>query len=144
MALLQTDYDRRPYPALLPGQLILAHFAAAFFSLTLFTDWAYVRTAIVMWQDFSEWLLFAGLVVGAFAVILWLIGWAVLRRRPVWPVAGLNILVLATALLNSLIHGTDGWTAVVPWGIGLSVVTCLLMLLSAFLWRNALYRTFRR
>lgn len=133
-------FPLRVGPASLPGQETLTYFAAAFFTLALLTDWAYVQTTILTWQDFSSWLLFAGLVAGGIAVLLWLIGLALYRQRPVWVIVILNALVLAAAFLNSLVHAGDGWTAIVPWGIGLSLVTCVLMLASAFLRRQAFQR----
>lgn len=117
----------------LPGQRTLRDFAAAFFTFTLVADIAYVRTLILMWQDFSSWLLFAGLVAGGLSVLLWLASLAMHRHRPHWPVVILNLLVLLAAFVNSLVHAGDGWTAIVPLGIGLSAVTCLLMLASAVL-----------
>lgn len=140
MAYTHPTYRGTPGWASIPGQQTLTYFAAAFFTLTLLTDWAYMQTTILMWQDFSAWLLFAGLVAGGFAILLWLIGLFVYRRRPVWSVVVLNALVLAAAFVNSLIHAGDGWTAIVPWGIGLSLVTCLLMLVSATLRRQAFHR----
>jgi uncharacterized membrane protein len=122
-----------------PGQETMRSFAAAFFTATLVTDWAYTQTLILMWKDFSAWLLFAGLIVAGVGVVLWLIGLMVHRTRPVWTVVLLNALVLGVAVINSLVHAGDGWTAIVPWGIGLSLVTCLLMLLSAALRRMALH-----
>jgi uncharacterized membrane protein len=139
---LHPTYSAHPPYLLTSLQVTLRHFAAAFFTLTLLTDWAYARTSILTWQDFSEWLLLAGLVVAGIGVLVWLVGLAVHRRRPLWSVLAINVLVLAAAFVNSLVHATDGWTAVVPWGIGLSLVTCLLMLLSAGLRRWASDRTF--
>jgi uncharacterized membrane protein len=131
-----------PVRALVPGQDSLTHFAAAFFTLTLFTDWAYMQTTILMWQDFSSWLLFAGLVAGGLAVLLWLVGLVFQRRRPVWGIVILNALILAVAFVNSLVHAGDGWTAIVPWGIWLSALTCVLMLLSAMWRRQAFHRIY--
>jgi uncharacterized membrane protein len=133
----KVTYADRAYWASFPGEETLGYFAAAFFSLTLLTDWAYIQTTVLMWKDFSAWLLFAGLVAGGFAVVLWLIGLAVHRTRPLWAVVLLNALVLLAAFINSLVHAGDGWTGIVPWGIGLSVLTCLLMLASATLRRMA-------
>lgn len=123
--------------ASIPGQETLRSFAAAFFTLTLLTDWAYTQSMILMWKDFSSWLLFAGLTAGGLAVALWLIGLLVYRRRQLWGVVALNAVVLGMAFINSLIHAGDGWTAIMPWGIGVSLVTCLLMLVSAALRRMA-------
>lgn len=127
-------HDFRGYA--LPGQRTLRDFAAAFFTFTLVADVTYARTVILMWQDFASWMLFAGLVAGGLSVLLWLGSHAVHRHRPHWPIVILNLLVLVAAFINSLLHAGDGWTAIVPWGIRLSVVTCLLMLASAVLsWR---------
>lgn len=123
-----------------PGLRILRDFAAAFFTFTLVADLAYAQTVIVMWQDFASWMLFAGLVAGGLSVLLWLASLALHRARPHWPVVILNLLVLVAAFVNSLVHAGDGWTAIVPWGIALSVVTCILMLASAVLSRRALRR----
>lgn len=137
MALYHPSSRGRPFRASLPGQITLTYFAAAFFTLTLFTDWAYVQTTILMWRDFSSWLLFAGMICGGFAVLLWLISLAVYRERPVWTEVILNALILVTALVNSLVHAGDGWVAIMPWGIGLSLLTVVLMLISGTMRRVA-------
>ncbi|MDP3195171.1 DUF2231 domain-containing protein [Tabrizicola sp.] len=137
MAVRNLSYSASPPWVSIPGQETLRSFAAAFFTLTLLTDWAYTQTMILMWKDFSSWLLLAGLVAGGLAVLLWLIGLLIYRRQPVWLVVLLNAVVLAVAFVNSLVHAGDGWTAIMPWGIGLSLVTCVLMLVSATLRRTA-------
>ncbi len=126
----------RPW-ASIPGQETFRSFAAAFFSLTLLTDWAYMQTMVLMWKDFSAWLLFAGAVSGGIAVVLWLIGLLVYRQQQAWLVVLLNAVILAVAFVNNLVHAGDGWTAIVPTGIGLSLLTCVLMLVSAALRRMA-------
>lgn len=123
----------RRYVAALSGQGTMRDFAAAFFTFTLLADIAYVQTVVIMWQDFASWTLLAGLVSGGLSVLLWLASLATHRERPLWPVVILNVFVLALAFINSLVHAGDGWTAIVPWGIGLSVATFLLMLVSAAL-----------
>lgn len=139
MALTRSPHRVSGATAPLPGQITTTYFAAAFFALTLLTDFAYVRTMVLMWQDFSSWLLFFGLIAGGLATLLWLIALALRRHRPLWGSVVLNAMVLLAALFNSLIHAGDGWTAIVPWGIGLSALTCLLMLASAVLRRTGLF-----
>lgn len=139
MAPYNPAYSGQIYRSSIPGQETLRSFAAAFFTATLVTDWAYTQTMIIMWQDFSSWLLFAGLIAGGLAVLLWLIGLVVYRPRPQWLVVFLNAVILAVAFVNSLVHAGDGWTAIVPWGIGLSLVTCVLMVISATLRRTAFH-----
>jgi uncharacterized membrane protein len=136
-------FRSRPIRASLPGQVTLGIFAAAFFTFTLVCDWAYVQTTVLMWRDFASWLLFAGLVCGGFAVILWLIGQAVYRQRPAWGEVLLSVLILAVALVNSLVHAGDGWSAIMPLGLGLSLVTVVLMVISGTLRRLALHPMLR-
>ncbi len=122
-----------------PAQLVQRYFASfpvASFSLTVITDIAYWQTSNLLWLHFSEWLLLAGLVFGALAGVV-----AVICR--VAGVAGLTwlsflgwILVLALAILNSLIHTADGWTAVIPWGMTTSIVTLIVMAVVGFLGRG--------
>lgn len=130
MASPQSTHRSRSFTAPVPGQDTFTYFSAACFTLTLITDWAFTQTTVAMWRDFSAWLLFAGLAIGGLGVALWLIGLVFRRGRTRWLVVLVNAAVLALAFLNSLVHAVDGWTGIVPWGIGLSVATCLLMLVS--------------
>lgn len=114
-------------------QSALVSFPIACFTLTLLTDLAYYATSNLMWQNFSSWLLLAGQIGGGLAVIGWIALQAVHRGKPKWSIVVLNLIVLVTASFNSLVHAGDGWTAIVPWGITLSAITVVLMLISAFL-----------
>lgn len=132
-----------PYAAAVAGHPIhamLVHFPIACFTLTLFTDIAYWRTANVMWQNFSAWLLFAGLVFGGLAAVAGILDFLLrrqIRRQGLaWPHMLGNLVVLALAFLNSLVHAGDGWTAVVPYGLALSAATVLLMIVTAWLGRS--------
>ncbi len=116
-----------------PLRAAFTAFPIACFTLTLLGDLAYWATANLMWKNFSAWLLFAGLVGGGLAVLAWIVAQAVRPVRPAWIVAGINVLVLVAAFLNSLVHAGDGWTGVVPWGLALSALTILLMLVSGLL-----------
>ncbi len=122
-----------------PIHAALVPFPAVCFTLTLATDVAYWRTANLMWSNFSSWLLFAGLVTGVAAAIAGVID-ALLRRRHRlrggWTHGLGSLLVLAVAFVNSLVHADDGWRAVVPWGLVLSVVTVLLVIVTAWLGRS--------
>ena len=114
-------------------QRYLLSFPVACFSLTVLTDVAYWQTSNLLWLHFSEWLLLAGLVFGVLAGVV-----AVIRK--IAGVPGLTwitilgwIAVLGLAILNSLIHTADGWTAVIPWGITTSILTLIVMMVVAFL-----------
>jgi uncharacterized membrane protein len=113
----------------------LLAFPIACFSLTVVTDIAYWLTANLLWLHFSEWLLLAGLIFGGIELLARIVD-VVFRKMKVWwpaTIGGLVVLVLAT--LNSFIHTADGWTAVVPYGLTVSVLTVLAMLVTAWLGR---------
>ena len=124
---------RRP----VPGLSVLTHISAGFLALTLVTDLAYLQTTVLMWKDFSSWLLFFGLIVAGVGCVLWLIGLLTRRPGPSWGAVGVYVLVMLAAFANNLLHAGDGWTAIMPWGVALSAVTCVLMLLAAMLNRRA-------
>ncbi|TGN48601.1 hypothetical protein E4L95_18890 [Paracoccus liaowanqingii] len=137
---VNSSFDGAPLARPFPGAVVLTHFAAAFLALTVVTDTAYLRTTVLMWQDFSSWLLFFGLIAGGIAALFWIIGALTKRARPGWGVLGLYVLALILGFVNSLMHAGDGWTAIMPWGITLSAVTCLVMLGAALLNRRAARR----
>ncbi len=106
---------------------LASSFPVVCFTLALAADLAYWRTENLLWLHFSEWLLFAGLAVGVLALLLGGIGRLVNRSYPSWPTLGLGTAVLILAAINSFVHTADGWTAVVPWGLALSVATVVAM-----------------
>ena len=107
----------------------------------LLTDIAYLNSGgNLVWLDFSNWLLLAGLVFGVLAAIVVLID--VLRGRGFRAGGGwVQLVVLCAALLvelfNSFVHDRDGWTAVAGTGILLSIVGALLVLSAGWLHRPA-------
>lgn len=103
-------------------------FPIACFILALMTDVAYWRTSFLMWHDFSAWLLFAGLVGGLFAALAALTGVALGARSLSWAYGLGWAAVFVLAIVNSLYHAGDGWTAIVPTGLTLSAATVLAML----------------
>ncbi|WP_457940400.1 DUF2231 domain-containing protein [Mesorhizobium sp. 10J20-29] len=127
-----------------PVHSILVQFPVVCFTLALLTDIAYWQTANLMWQNFSEWLLFAGLVFGGLAVlagILELLMRSTVRsHRATWTYAIGSAVVLVLAFFNSLVHAGDGWTAVVPWGLALSLVTVIVMIATCWMVRSFTYR----
>lgn len=127
-----------------PVYAILASFPVACFTLTLITDIVFWRTSNLMWQNFSAWLLFAGLVFGALATVIRLADFLLhpeMRSLGIaWFHAVLGAAVLVLAVLNSFVHAGDGWTAVVPYGLALSAITVALMLVAAWLGRSLTLR----
>jgi uncharacterized membrane protein len=114
-----------------PFQSLFVPFPFVCFSMALGTDIAYWQTANLLWLNFSAWLLFGGLVFGGLALLAGFIDLFRVRTRPMRPslfsvVLFIGMLVLA--LLNSLVHAGDGWTAVVPYGLLISTITFVVAL----------------
>jgi uncharacterized membrane protein len=127
-----------------PVHATLASFPIVCFTLTLLADIAFWRTSNLMWQHFAEWLLLAGLVFGALAALAgavdFLVRPAVRAPRSAWPHAVGSVIVLVLAIVNSFVHAADGWTGVVPYGLILSAVTVLVMMVSDWFGRAMVFR----
>lgn len=119
--------------AMNPVCATLLAFPIACFSLALLTDVAYWRTVNLLWLHFSEWLLLAGLLFGVLALLACMFNYFVRGVRPAWLAIAGGVLVLLLATLNSFIHTADGWTAVVPYGLVVSVLTVFAMILTGWL-----------
>ena len=108
----------------------LGGFPTAFFSFALVTDYVYMQSAELQWQYFSMWLITAALIMGGLAVLAGIADWATGGARGHrgfgWHF-GLTILALLVGLLNAFVHSRDGWVAVVPQGILLSLLTVILL-----------------
>lgn len=124
---------RPMYSILLPVPIVL-------FIAALVTDITYALTETLIWLDFSSWLLVAGVVLGLLAAIFLFIDivrLAALRRGAGWAHLLLYVAAWLVELVNMLVHNRDGWTAVVPLGLTLSIVGVLLILVAGWLWRPA-------
>jgi uncharacterized membrane protein len=131
MAVLSShDRDAAAYPL----QTLFVPFPFVCFTLAFATDIAFSQSNNLMWQNFSAWLLLAGLVFGAIGLLAGLLDLARPRTRPLRPAflsTLLYLIILALALANSFVHAGDGWTAVMPYGLALSAVTFVLCLIAA-------------
>ncbi len=120
-----------------PIHVMLAPFAVAYLVGALFTDIAYASTANTMWADFSTWLVTVGVILAVIAAIAGLFDFFSRRliraHGPIWPYVLGNILLLLLAVLNTLVHTHDAWTSVVPWGLTLSIVTVILILVTGWM-----------
>jgi uncharacterized membrane protein len=137
VAITDTTYlsDTRPStkPRGRPIHRMPASFSAAYFAGALVTDLVYWQMPDVLWERFSIWLIFAGLIMAGLATIAYVIELAGSRQidRPAWPrVAGYALAVLL-ALINAFVHSRDGYTAVVPTGLMLSGLVVVVLLLTA-------------
>jgi uncharacterized membrane protein len=130
--------DSRP-----PLCAIPVAFASSCFVATLATDVAYWATANVMWADFSAWLVTAGVIAGYVAVVVAIIEALTVRRFrrwPRWPAVVGYVVALILATVDMLVHTRDAWTSVVPWGLALSAVVVLVLIVSGWMRREARQR----
>jgi len=115
-----------------PIYLLLFPIPVVLFIAALVTDITYAKTAMITWLNFSEWLIAAGLVFGVLAAIALIVEFCASRAirsgRIGWTHLALFFVALVVELFNALIHTRDGWTAVVPTGMTLSIVGVLLLL----------------
>lgn len=128
-----------PSHAAPPVYATLVPFPFVSFTLALFTDIAFWQTANLMWQNFSSWLLFAGLVFGGLGLLVgaveMLVSYDARARGPGATAVAGYVLVLLLAFWNSLVHAGDGWTAIVPYGLVLSAITVVLIVVTTALAR---------
>jgi uncharacterized membrane protein len=101
----------------------------------LATDLAYENSLLFQWENFSMWLITAGLVLAALAGLA-LVSDVLLHR--VTKIDWLRFSGFAAAallsVLNALVHSRDAYTAVVPGGLALSaLVTAILVVIG---WRG--------
>jgi uncharacterized membrane protein len=105
----------------------------------LLTDVAYVKSGgNLTWLAFSSWLLLAGLFFGVIAAIVLLIDVVrtpAIRSGVGWTYLLLFFAALLVELFSVFIHERDGWTAVVPIGMTLSIIGAVLILIAGWLRR---------
>jgi uncharacterized membrane protein len=108
-------------------------FSAAYFTGALVTDLVYWQMPDVLWEQFSIWLIMAGLVMAGLAAVAYLIDLAGGRQidRPALPRVVGYALAGLLSLLNAFVHSRDGYTAVVPAGLTLSALVIIVLLLTA-------------
>jgi len=127
---------------------LLVPYAASCLIGGLLTDLAYWHSAEMMWADFSAWLISVGTVLAAIAFIVGLFDWLTGRLSGMDGPAMLQLLfyfaALVVSIFNTFIHSRDAWTSVVPWGVSLSAMAVLLLLLSCWMaWIKDPYRAGR-
>ncbi|MEI9923508.1 MAG: DUF2231 domain-containing protein [Bradyrhizobium sp.] len=125
------------YPVLAP--LPFACFAGAFV-----TDIVYWSAPDAMWETFSVWLITAGLVMAGFAALAGMIDFvsniSIRALKPAWLHVLGNVLALLLSLINAFVHSRDGYTAVVPTGLVLSGFVVVILLFTAWMGSEMVYR----
>jgi len=115
-----------------PIYLLLFPISVVCFLAALVTDIVYAVSAFLMWLHFSEWLIAVGLLIGALAAIVLLIEFfashVIRSNASGWAHLVLFYAALVVELFNAFHHTIDGYTAVVPTGMILSVVGAVLAL----------------
>jgi uncharacterized membrane protein len=111
-------------------------FPIACFPLVLIFDIAYSQTSNLLWLHFSEWLLLAGTIGVALALLACGVDYLIRKVRPSWPAIIMGVVVLVLAVINNFVHTADGWTAVVPSGLALSAATVVAMIAAAWFGRK--------
>ena len=127
----------------IPIRAFLAPFPIVCFIGALLTDFTYWQTAEMMWADFSAWLVTVGLIMGILAFIAGLIDFlgdpSVRRQSPAWPHLIGSVILLVLAALNMFIHSHDAWTSVVPWGLTLSAIVVVVLLITEWMGFSMVY-----
>ena len=127
-----------------PIHTLLVPIPITCFAGTLVTDIAYAETANMQWANMSAWLLTVGLIVALLAVIAGFIDFLDDRRirdlRAVWIHAIGNAIALILAIFNVFVHSRDAYTSVVPTGLILSILTVLILLVTAWMGGELVYR----
>jgi uncharacterized membrane protein len=113
-------------------------------SLALVADVAYASRGEPFWARTAQWLLGVGVVSGALAAVAGatdFTGRRAIRDRPeAWLHAGGNALALSLSIANVVLRGKDARNAVVPAGLGLSLLTGAILLATGWLGGELSYR----
>ena len=106
----------------------------------LLTDIVYASSAFIMWLNFSQWLLATGIAFGVIAgivLLIELITSRAIRGAPGgWVHVALFCVGLVVEIFNAFVHTADGWTAVVPTGLILSIIGAVLMVAAGAMLRR--------
>ena len=124
-------------PLASPLHAILLAFPVALYPSALISDITYMRTAVIQWTNFSQWLiagadLFAGLLL-AWALISFFLGRGRYSRGRSGLYLGAVALMFVLGVINAFQHSKDGWASVGTTGVALSIACTVLALIAAVL-----------
>jgi uncharacterized membrane protein len=127
-----------------PIHSMLVPFPIVCFVGALLTDLVYWRSGSFIWETFSVWLISVGLVMAVLAAIAGLVDFSsnplIRKFRPAWYHVFGNALVIVLSFVNVFVHSRDGYTAVVPTGLILSGCVVLILMVTAWMGREMVYR----
>ncbi|WP_395943626.1 DUF2231 domain-containing protein [Brevundimonas sp.] len=115
---------------------IILAFPIALFCAALISDIAYLKTAEMQWSNFSAWLIVGALVSGGLAGL-----WALIDLALAWRGAGrrhalVHVIALFLAwvfgLINAFKHSQDAWSSVGAFGLTLSILSTVLVLVAGW------------
>lgn len=120
-----------------PLHRILLAFPISLFTFALFTDIAYLKTAEVQWTNFSAWLITGALVFGGIAGVFSIVDFVLGARRGRSSGSLIHLVTLALAwvlgLVNAFKHSQDAWSSVGAFGLILSLLCTLLVMIAGWI-----------
>ena len=120
-----------------PLHRMLLAFPISLFTFALFTDIAYLKTAEIQWTNFSAWLITGALVFGGIAGVFSIIDYVVGARRGRSRLSRIHLGALALAwvlgLVNAFKHSQDAWSSVGAFGLVLSLLCTLLVMIAGWI-----------
>jgi uncharacterized membrane protein len=119
-----------------PIHPIIVIFPVAFLSASAGTDLGYWLTRGEFWAQASAWLIGVGLLSGAAAAVIGMFDFIriprVRSRRAGWAHLWLNVGVLALSAINFVLRLAGSASAILPFGLLLSLVVATLLLISGW------------
>ena len=127
-----------------PIHPILVQFPVAFLVGALLADIVYWLTDDTFWARASFWLIVGGLLGGVAAALTGILDFLrierVRKRTAGWAPLFLNVGVLVLTIINLLIRLGNPVSALLPWGLILSVIVATLLGVSGWYGGELIYR----
>ncbi|NWF60768.1 MAG: DUF2231 domain-containing protein [Fischerella sp.] len=127
-----------------PIHPILVQFPISFLVGALLTDAAFWYIGDTFWARASFWLIVGGLVGGIAAALTGLLDFLrigrVRKRTAGWAHLILNVSALVLTIINLVLRWNNPVTAILPWGLVLSVVVSGLLGVSGWYGGELVYR----
>ena len=127
-----------------PIHPMLIPFPIAFLVGALVSDLIFTANQDVFWARAALWLTAAGLVFGVVAALFGAIDFFTIGRVRAFPIAWVhfigNAVVLILALISVLMRANNPEAAVQPWGLVLSLMISLILVVTGWLGGELSYR----